>query len=66
MNKSETRECAKLDMLARMVPRQIGIDTLARSYSALTRSAMTQKSKNEIITVAAAIPAVVQHPDFII
>lgn len=68
MTKSEQREVAKLDAIARMWPsdRPVGIDYLARAYSALIRSARTTKSRNEIINYASFVPAVVQHPEFII
>ena len=62
MNKSEKREVEKLNAIARTAD----IGMLARSYSALIRSAMTAKSRNEIIVHAAGIPAVVQHPEFIV
>lgn len=38
----------------------------ARSISALIRATRTTKSRNEMITAAAAYPRVVQHPDFIV
>ena len=62
MTKSEKREVEKLNAMARF----IDVETLARSYSALIRSAMTTKSRNEIIVHAAGIPAVVQHAEFIV
>jgi hypothetical protein len=62
MNKSETKECLKLQAWKNQVP----VSMLARSYSSLIRSAMTQKSKNEIMVYAAELPAVIQHPEFII
>ena len=62
MTKSETKECLKLQAWKNKVP----VDMLARSYSSLIRSAMTQKSKNEILIYAAELPAVLQHPEFII
>ena len=69
MNKSETRELNKLNALANAIA---GTDSrhcvayLARSYSALIRSTRTTSARNIMITAAAAIPAVVAHPDFII
>ena len=62
MTKSETREVTKLNAFAR----HVGVDMLARSYSALIRAARTQTSKNEIMVHAAGIPAVVQHSEFIV
>ena len=62
MNKAETKECLKLQAWKHQVP----VDMLARSYSSLIRSAMTQKSRNEIMVYAAELPAVIQHPEFII
>jgi hypothetical protein len=64
MTKSESREALKLQAWARFPNPDIG--TLARSYSALIRSARTAKSRNEILVYAAAVPAIVQHPDFIV
>ena len=64
MTKSESRECLKLQAWSKFP--DIDVSLLARSYSALVRSARTTKSQNEILTYAAAIPAVVQHPEFII
>lgn len=68
MNKSEAREVEKLNAILKMAPAQrpVGIDCLARAYSALARAARTSKSRNEIITAAACVPAVVQHPEFIL
>ncbi len=63
MNKSETKEVAKLDAISR-VTQDIGM--LARAYSTMVRATRTTKSRNEIICHAAAIPAVVQHPEFIV
>ena len=68
MNKSEAREVQKLNTIMKMSPAQrpVGIDYLARAYSALARAARTSKSRNEIICAAAAVPAVVQHAEFIV
>jgi hypothetical protein len=68
MTKSEAREVAKLNSIMKMPhhARPVGIDCLARSFSALIRATRTTKSRNEIITAAACVPAVVQHPEFII
>ena len=64
MTKSESRECLKLQAWSKFP--DIDIALLARSYSALIRAARTTKSRNEIITYAASVPAVVQHPEFIV
>ena len=64
MTKSESRECLKLQAWSKFPDIDAGL--LARSYSALIRSARTTKSQNEILTYAASVPAVVQHPEFII
>lgn len=66
MNKSEQRECSKI---AKMLPRVMCINDpmlgyAARSLSALARASL--RSKNEIITFAAAWPFVVQHEDFVV
>ena len=64
MTKNEMRECLKLQTMERwdVVP----VDYLARSYSALIRATKTTKTRNVMITMAAAIPAVVQHSEFIV
>ncbi len=62
MTKSEIKEVEKLNAVCR----HVDVGTLARSYSALVRSAKTTASRNEIICAAGNIPAVVQHPDFIV
>mgnify|MGYP003653293968 CR=1 FL=1 len=66
MNKSEKREVIKLTQIMRMAPdaRPVGIDYLARAFSALIRSARTTKSRNEIICEASGVPAVIQHSEF--
>lgn len=68
MNKSEKREVTKLNQIMRMAPdaRPVGVDYLARAFSALVRSARTTKSRNEIICAASGVPAVIQHSEFII
>ena len=62
MTKSEKREVDKLNAWARIAD----AGTLARAYSALIRAARTATSRNEIIVHAAGVPAVVQHPEFIV
>ena len=64
MTKSESRECLKLQAWSHFKPADVGL--LARSYSALIRSARTTKSRNEIMVYAMGLPATVQHPQFII
>lgn len=68
MNKSEQREVAKLNAIMLMPANQrpVDIDYLARSFSTLIRGAMTKKSRNELINAASYVPAIVQHPEFII
>ena len=62
MTKIELKTCLMLQNWKHQVP----VDMLARSYSSLIRSAMTQKSRNEIMVFASELPAVIQHPEFII
>lgn len=71
MTKSESREALKLQAWGRLPNPDIGL--LARSYSALIRSARTNRNANmrfdpanQIIVYAMDIPAVVQHPEFIV
>ena len=64
MNKSERKECEKLTAWGRAG--MVDVATLARSFSALVRSARTTKSRNEIICSAGGFPAVVQHAEFIV
>lgn len=64
MNKSELKECLKLQAMARWD--SVPVDYLARSYSSLIRATKTTKARNQIITMAADVPAVVQHSEFII
>jgi len=67
MTKSESREALKLQAWSRFPNLDAEmIGTLARSYSALIRAARTVKSRNEIMVYAMDVPAVVQHPDFIV
>lgn len=71
MNKSERKACDANELQARYLctirdPKmlEISVGALARSYSALARASL--RSRNEIITAAACVPAIVQHPDFIV
>jgi hypothetical protein len=64
MNKSETRECLKLQAWSKFPEPNVGM--LARCYSSLVRSARTNTSRNQILVYASCLPAVVQHPDFIV
>lgn len=66
MTKSEARELAKLDALAKSADARNHIDYLARGYSALIRAAATKSTRNGIIMHAGGLPAVVQHPEFIV
>jgi len=71
MNKRERAECDANEVLARYLktirdPKmlELSVGYLARSYSALARASL--RSRNEIITRAACVPAIVQHPEFIV
>jgi hypothetical protein len=66
MTKSETREVARLNaiMLMPAATRPVGIDYLARSFSALIRASYS--SRNELICAASMVPAILQHPEFIV
>lgn len=66
MTKSEQREVATMDAMMRLPNHVLRADVgyFARSYSALIRA--SRGSRNEIICHAMGVPAVVQHPDFII
>jgi len=64
MTKSESREALKLQAWSRFPNPDIGL--LARGYSALIRAARTNTSRNQLITYAASVPAIVQHPEFIV
>lgn len=41
-------------------------DLAARTISACIRATRSEKERNELITLAAAYPALVQHPEFIV
>jgi len=64
MTKSESRECLKLQAWSKFSDIDVGL--LARSYSALIRSARTVKSHNEIMAYILEVPEILQHPEFII
>jgi hypothetical protein len=64
MTKSESREALKLQAWSRFPNPDIGL--LARSYAALIRSARSRVSKDQILVYAACLPAIVQHPEFIL
>ncbi len=67
MTKSESREALKLQAWSKFPDLDAEmIGTLARSYSALIRAARTVKSRNEIMVYAMGVPAVVQHPEFVV
>lgn len=61
MNKHETREVAKLEVMHRMGM----LDTVARGLSALIRAARTGRSRSALLEHAAAL-GVTAHPEFII
>ena len=63
MTKSETRE---VNVIIKYHAAGLETDWVARALSALVRSARTNKSRNELLTVAAGFPAVLQHPEFIV
>ena len=60
MNKAQTKQVAKIIAFGQ----SLGADYMARALSAEIRCAMTTKSKNELITVAAGWPAVTNSPEF--
>ena len=66
MTKSESREVARLNaiMLMPADSRPVGIDYLARSFSALIRA--SYRSRNDLICAASMVPAILQHPEFIV
>ena len=41
-------------------------DVAARTISASIRATKGQKERNELLTIAANYPAIVQHPEFIV
>jgi hypothetical protein len=70
MTKSEAREVRKLHAYASL-SRGAAADSpevalLARSFSALIRSARTVQSRHTLQTEAAAYVCVVRHPEFIV
>jgi hypothetical protein len=62
MTKSETRETA----LAIKYGATLGADYMARALSAMIRAARSNKSRDELIAIAAGYPAVTRSPEFII
>ena len=67
MTKMEQKQAQQLINAARMgiaAGELTYVGYAARGLSALIRA--SRKSRNELITIAAGIPAIVQHPDFII
>ena len=65
MTKSEARKVAKLTAFAHASAGYApDVAYLARGFSTLVRSSL--RSRNEIITIAAGWPMIVQHPEFII
>ena len=67
MTKSERKEVEKL-MLAAQMGVNIGelgmIGYAARGISALVRA--SKSGRNELITIASGIPAIVKHSDFVV
>jgi len=59
INRSETAKALQYAALGHF-------DIAARTMSAAIRSASGTKERNEIITAAAAYPAIIQHPEFLI
>jgi hypothetical protein len=65
MTKNEKREADKLMFVAgRQITDSQVVGYVARGMSALIRA--SSRSRNELITIASSIPAIVQHPDFIL
>jgi hypothetical protein len=62
-NKMTKFQAKQVDMLNVYIENNM-IDTAARSLSALIRSAMTNKSKNELMALAVSLK-LTNHPDFI-
>ena len=62
MNKSQKRDLLTLCTMHKLGGYEVNI---ARGLSALVRSAMTEKSKTELIAYAETLQ-VAQHPDFLI
>lgn len=65
MTKSERREADKLVGMV-VAGGAVYVGYAARGLSALIRSTATTKNRNELITIAAGVPAIVQHRDFIV
>ena len=67
MTKSETKELTKLMQAAQMgltIKEPGMVAYAARGISALVRA--SRASRNQIITIAAGFPAVIQHEEFIV
>lgn len=64
MTKFETKELNNAIQAAKLNKEYIGY--AARSISALIRASKTTANKNLMITKAAAIPAIIQHGNFIV
>lgn len=62
MNKAETREITKMQQFQSM---GADVGMLARSLSALIRSARTNKSRDALMSYVTAF-GVAGHPDFIV
>lgn len=70
LTKREQSELVKLGEHAQWAQKNhamlASVGVLARGYSCLARSTRSASNRNIIITHAAGVPAVVQHPDFIV
>lgn len=69
MTKQERQQIDRVISLMAATPkadRQAIAGYAARSISALIRATATTKNRNEMLTAAAAFPAIVQHADFIV
>lgn len=63
MTKSEQKE---VNLIMAYHAAGLGVDYVARALSALIRCASTNKSVQALQQVAASIPGVVSHPEFVI
>ncbi len=66
MTKSERKEAEKLMAYAKAACSLQGCNYAARGMSALIRATATKSNRNELITLASDIPAVVQSAEFIV
>ena len=69
MTKSETKlmqQAMKAGHMGATIGEPAMIGYAARAISSLIRATKTDANRNEMITIAAGIQAIVQHPDFIV